>query len=146
MLPNIIISNIMIFINIVVSIFIVVIVILILLSDMLYSSGVLEFFDQKTVEFVPVNSQRYGLRSDKLRHSDIAKYYQSPYRNIVLDPTSGQMWSSNNSPIVEGIPGCIKIDCPPLYNDYDKLDTCWQCGTSTPDKLQIHDIHPHVKN
>ena len=103
-------------------------------------------FDAKNVEFTPVGSTRYGLRSDKLKSSDIAKYYRSPYRNIIIDPTSGQMWESDNSPMVEGIPGCKKVRCPPLYNHYDPLDICWQCGTAYPDKMVIPDIHPHVKN
>ena len=123
-----------------------IIMLLIILIIIVYSSGLPEYFDEKTVEFVPVGAQRYGLRSDKLKSSDIAKYYKSPYRNIVLDPTSGQMWESDNPPAVEGIPGCSQIQCPPLYNDYDPLDKCWQCGSAYPDKMKIPDIHPHVKN
>lgn len=125
---------------------ILIIILLITVIVLVFSASIPEYFDQKTVEFVPVNAQRYGLRSDKIHSTDIAKYYRSPYRNIILDPTSGQMWESDRPPNAEGINGCNKISCPPLYNDYDSLDTCWQCGSAQPDKMIIPDIHPHVKN
>ena len=118
----------------------------IIASVFLYSASIPEYFDAKTVEFVPVGAQRYGLRSDKIHGTDIAKYYRSPYRNIILNPTSGQMWESDRPPYQEDVSGCTKISCPPLYNDYDSLDTCWQCGSFQENKMKIPDIHPHVKN
>lgn len=98
-------------------------------------------------DFPTVNSIKYGLRHDRLNTSDIIINYGSPYRHIILNPTSGQMWESDKSPIDENIKGCSKIECPTTYTDYTKTDTCWQCAGSldTQIKCKHYHIAPHVK-
>lgn len=86
-----------------------------------------EGFDAHTSEFVPFGCERYGLRGDLLRRSSRDRLFIRPDRNIVLNQTSGQMWTSNVAPHEEGMLGCNKIQCP-VYGDYGKDDTCWQCG------------------
>lgn len=105
-----------------------------------------EAFDAKTVEFVPVGDQRYGLRGDKLRSGDIARLYIGPRRKIAVHPSSEIMWESDLPPYEEAIPGCKKVPCPSNENDFDKLDTCYQCGTSRQEPWKIPPIHPHVPN
>jgi len=103
-----------------------------------------ERFDARTVEFVPVNAPKYGLRGDKLRTYDIARNYIGTHRQLALDPSSGQMWESDNSPISEGINGCTKTACPNNLTDYDNLDTCYQCGSADRTKSRIPDMEPHM--
>ncbi len=105
-----------------------------------------EGFNPDTDEFVPVGHRRYGLRGDVLRRSDIARLYIRPDRQIRLNPTSGWMYESNNTPCREGIGGCRKMPCPTNTNEYDKLDTCWNCGTADYAPMKIPPIHPHVPN
>ena len=104
----------------------------------------MEGFDSTTTEFVPVGSERYGLRGDLLRRSNIEKYFIRPDRRIRLSHSGGEMWESNNDPMTEGIKGCKAVPCP--ANGYDNIDTCYQCGNSCPEKMIIPDIHPHVPN
>lgn len=105
-----------------------------------------ESFDEKTVEFVQSGCPRYGLRGDLLRRSGIDKLYMNKNRNMVLNPTSGLMWESDNSPTDEKMPNCKKTDCPNINGAFDNLDTCWQCGSADYYKMDIPDIHPHVRN
>jgi len=107
-----------------------------------------EGFDATGREFVPVglDRDRYGIRGDKLRRSDIARIYINPNRQIRLNPTSGMMYESNKTPCEEGIGGCKKTPCPCNTNEYDGQDSCWNCGNAYPDPMRIPDIHPHVPN
>jgi hypothetical protein len=121
---------------------IIIIIVIILFVFLLYPH--LEGFDQTSTVFVPVGYQRYGLRGDKIKSSDIAKNFISPHRNIAIDPTSGEMWQSNNAPCTEGINGCKKVVCPTNNDEYDNLDTCWECGKWDYYKQTIPPMHPHV--
>ena len=101
-----------------------------------------EGFDEKTVEFVPVGSDRYGLRGEELRRSDIDTLYIKPDREIRLNHNGGQMWISNNTPAEEGDPNCRKVKCP-CNTEYDNEDTCWKCGDSKPEPWNIPPMHSH---
>lgn len=105
-----------------------------------------EGFDPTSSEFVPVGSDRYGLRGDRLRSSDIARIYLNPNRNIRLHHSSGLMYPSNATPCQEGIGGCNKVDCPCGRGAYDSTDTCFQCTDAGFVPQQIPPIHPHVPN
>ena len=105
-----------------------------------------EGFNSLTNEFIPVGHDRYGLRGDKLRRSDIANLYLNPERNMRLNPSSGLMYSSNKTPCQEGHAGCQKVDCPCNTNEYDEQDTCWNCGNAEYSPMKIPPIHPHVPN
>jgi hypothetical protein len=105
-----------------------------------------EGFDAKSVEFVPVGHDRYGIRGDYLRSSDIAKNYIGTNRHLAVHPTGNIMWESDLPPHKEGIPKCQQVPCPQNQNDADYLDTCWKCGSAHPGPLKIPDIHPHVPN
>ncbi len=105
-----------------------------------------EGFDSTNTEFVPVGKDRYGLRGDLLRRSDISRLYISPNRQIRLHPSSGWMYPSNQTPCEEGIGGCRQVDCPCNTNEYDDKDTCWSCGKMEQDPWRIPPIHPHVPN
>ncbi len=100
-------------------------------------------FNPGTYEFVPIGSERYGLRGDKLKRSDISNLYMSPERNIRLSHSTGEMWESEYTPESEGIAGCRKVQCPTNHNGYDSLDTCWKCGNECPQRTKIPYIHPH---
>jgi len=102
-----------------------------------------EPFDSKSVEFVNVGDKRYGIRGDELRTYDIARNFIQPNRNIIINPTSGMMWESNNPPCKEGIHDCNKVACPNNLNDFDNDDTCWQCGTFERKPIMIPDLWPH---
>ena len=102
-----------------------------------------ETFDVTGMEFMPVGTDRYGLRGDLLRRSSIEKYFIRPDRNIRLSQSSGEMWESNNPPALEGIKECKKVPCP-ANDGYDNLDTCWKCGNECREKMRIPDIWPHV--
>lgn len=102
-----------------------------------------EAFDETGSEFVPVGQERYGIRGDLLSRSSIANNYLSPNRNIVLNPSTGQMYTSNNPPTMQGHPNCKQTKCPSNLNDYDATDTCHTCGTGCPTLMKIPDIHPH---
>jgi hypothetical protein len=103
-----------------------------------------EGFNANTNEFVPVSSDRYGLRGDLLRRSNITRYYIRPDRQIKLNASGGEMWESNYAPIDQGMTGCNKVDCPSL--GYDNSDSCYKCASACPTKMKIPDIHPHVPN
>ena len=105
-----------------------------------------EGFGSDTNEFIPVGHERYGLRGDRLRRSDISRLYLNPNRHMRLNPTSGLMYKSNKTPCEEGHAGCSKVNCPCNTNEYDKLDTCWNCGNADYEKMVIPPIHPHVPN
>lgn len=105
-----------------------------------------EAFDASGSEFLPVGRDRYGLRGDLLRRSDISRLYLNPNRQIRINPSSGWMYASNKTPCEEGINGCKKVNCPCNTNEYDGQDTCWNCGSAYPDPMVIPDIHPHVPN
>ena len=85
-----------------------------------------ETFDRTGSDFVPTGCPRYGLRGDRLRTSNIDKYYMNPNLNVRLSQSNGVMWQSNYSPDQQGVPGCYKVDCPQI-NEFD-LDTCWKCN------------------
>ncbi len=109
----------------------------------------MEYFDKNTVEFVALGEERYGLRGDLLRRSDIARLYMRPDRHIRLNDTSGMMYESNFKPAEEGKKGCKKTQCPEHTDEYDQLDTCWNCGHLQPycgcryPLLKGVPIHPH---
>ena len=110
----------------------------------------MEHFDKNTVVFVAPGETRFGLRGDQLRRSDIARLYIRPDRHIRLNATSGQMYEGNYRPAEEGKKGCKKMQCPAHVDEYDELDTCWQCGHKKPYcdcyyplLKDIPDIHPH---
>jgi len=105
-----------------------------------------ELFDVTTSEFVPVGYPRYGLRGEPLRRSSILKYFIRPDRNVRLSHSTGEMWVSNKSPTDEGIKDCRQVPCPLYHDGYDKLDTCWKCGSECRQKMKIPDIWPHVKS
>ena len=122
---------------------IIVIIVIILVLWVLYP--LFEGFDASGREFVPIGCQRYGLRGEPLRTSDIANTFIRPDRQIRLSNTDGEMWESNYPPSAEGIKNCRKVKCP--QNDgYDNLDTCWKCGKNCLEPIKIPDIWPHVKN
>lgn len=98
-----------------------------------------ERFNPDTNEFVPVGALRHGLRGEPLRRSDIRKLYIREDPNVMLSASGGEMWISNNTPEVEGMKGCKKVQCP-AYG-YDNLDQCWQCATPQV-KQEIPDIWP----
>lgn len=102
-----------------------------------------EGFDAKTVEFVPVGNDRYGLRGEKLDTYDIADLYIGPERKIALHPSSEIMWVSDFSPEEELISNCTNVSCPTNENDFDNLDTCYQCGDFKTPITNIPYIHPH---
>lgn len=86
-----------------------------------------ESFDASGTEFVGlVGQQRYGLRGEPLRTSDIRKLYIRKDPNVMLSDSGGDMWISNNTPEIDGMKNCKKVQCP-AYG-YDNLDQCWQCG------------------
>jgi hypothetical protein len=86
--------------------------------------------DQKVVQEEYFNSygKQYGLRGDLLRTSSIDKIYMSPYRQIRLSDSGADMWTSDYTPVQQGMKGCHKTRCPKI-GDYDNRDTCWQCKT-----------------
>ena len=51
-----------------------------------------EGFDKNTVMFVPIGEERYGLRGDRLRRSNISRTYMRPDRHVVLNQTSNPKW------------------------------------------------------
>ena len=105
-----------------------------------------EGFDATNTEFVPVGRDRYGLRGDLLRRSDIARIYLRPDRHMRLHHTSGQMYPSDRTPCEEGIAGCKSGPCPCKRDAYDSTDTCWTCTDGNYLQQQIPPIHPHVPN
>ncbi len=88
--------------------------------------GNFEGFNADSTEFVPVGSERYGLRGDPIRRSSIDNYFISNNRQITLSQAGGEMWESNRSPTAQGFSDCVSVKCP--GNKYDSQDTCWQCG------------------
>ena len=106
-----------------------------------------ENFDQDMREFVPFGCQRYGLRGDLLHTGSVARNYIDNNRQIVLNPTSGEMWEANWSPEQEKMllaKNCKNVPCP--ANHYDEYDKCAICGNADYDMMKIPDIHPHVPN
>lgn len=74
----------------------------------------------------PVYYQRFGLRGEPWRTSNIDNWYRSDNRQIMLSHAGGEMWESNRTPIDERFTGCTKVPCSSYI--YDNQDTCWQCG------------------
>lgn len=105
-----------------------------------------EPFDSTDTEFIGVGQPRYGLRGDKLQRSCALNNYMSPYKQVRLNLYGAEMYSSNHTPIEEGKKECRKVPCPTYGDGYDKMDTCWTCGSLAHDKMTIPDIHPHVMN
>ena len=103
-----------------------------------------EGFDVTTSEFVPIGSPRHGLRGDLLKQHWIGQDFMSDYRQILLNDTDGEMWSSNWTPAQQGLKNCGKTGCPQV-NGYDKMDTCYRCKTDPP-QPQTFEVWPHVKN
>lgn len=102
-----------------------------------------ENFNQDANEFVPVGSERHGLRGDMLRRSNIGRLYRNPNRQIRLSASGGDMYHSDRTPKQEGINGCKKVNCPCNTNEFDKQDTCWQCGSTGYDPQKIPAMHSH---
>lgn len=107
---------------------VVIVILVILLLYCLYTYFIRENFDATTSEFVPVGSERYGLRGDLLRQSDIARIFISPYRNIRLNQTGNMMYESSLPPAQEGLHGCRRVPCTIGVDEYDSMDTCWRCN------------------
>lgn len=104
-----------------------------------------KFSSQDGVEFMPVGSgDRYGLRGDKLRRSNIDNWYMLPNRQIMLSDSTGEMWQANGTPPSFGIKDCRIVTCP-NNGEYDEMDTCWKCGNDCQPKMKIPDLTPHVK-
>ena len=103
-----------------VAIFLLVILAICVIYPMLF--GKKEGFDADMLEFVPVGSDRYGLRGNLIKWVPISDYFINANPNIRINRSGGDMWVSNNPP--EG-KTCGKIECPSF--GYDKLDQCWQC-------------------
>lgn len=102
-----------------------------------------EGFDADTVEFVPVGSDRYGLRGEPLIRRPTSDYFIRPDRQVRLNNSGGDMYVSNYAPHEEGIEGCQKTQCPMSWGGFDSSDECWNCGNSFQWKDKIPDIHPH---
>lgn len=98
-----------------------------------------ERFDANMREFVPVGSDRYGLRGNLIKWTPIDKYYIEADQDVRLSQSGGEMWVSNSPPQGKN---CAKVTCPDWY---DRLDQCWQCEPK-PLKFAIPDIAPHVPN
>jgi hypothetical protein len=105
-----------------------------------------EGFNANGTAFVPEGSDRYGLRGDLLRRSDIAGNFIRPDRNVVLNHSGGEMYVSDYTPAQEGREGCFKVPCTlnPPFGPLDKLDVCWKCSTGQRKKSCIPSIHPHA--
>lgn len=118
-------------------------VIIILVVTWLINIYVLRFtegFDASTKEFVPIGSDRYGLRGDLLSRSAGGTWYQNPERHIRLNASGGHMWESDEIPTTscnqfgsasgsayDESSSCRAVPCP-SNDEYDELDTCWQCN------------------
>lgn len=94
---------------------------------------------------LPTGAPLYGLRGDRLRTSDIATNYLSPYRQIRLNHAGGEMYISDRTPAEEGYCGCNKVKCPidQPFGGYDEMDTCWKCADKCPEKMCIPSIQAH---
>lgn len=104
-----------------------IIIIVILVVLLFFIFPMREGFDKQTLEIVPVNAPDYGLRGDLLKTNDIAQLYMSPYQQVIINPSGGFMWSSDFRPNVWNNQ-CKTIACPNNLNNYDALDTCWDCN------------------
>lgn len=120
----------------------IIVIIVILLVWWVIRPDRMEPFNQNTTEFVPVGSDRYGLRSDPLRRRSIDDYY-IVNRQIRLHPTSNMMYESNKTPEQEGVQGCRRVACPTNTNEYDAGDSCWMCGDECQSKLDVKSIWSH---
>ncbi len=105
-----------------------------------------EGFDSTTTEFVPVGFDRYGLRGDLLRRSDISRLYIRPDRHVRLSSSNNPVYESNYPPHAEGVANCTLTACPTISNEYGPDDQCWNCPSVHPYRMKIPDIHPHVMN
>lgn len=114
------------------------------LSPKRTDAGEGEGFDAKSVEFVPVDEEKYGIRGDLLRTSNIDRLYIRPDRDIKLSHTGNMEWVSNRSPGAEGTPNCYRTKCPTFTNEYDDSDRCWKCGSDCPTPTKIPHIHSHL--
>lgn len=100
-----------------------------------------ESFNANSTEFVPLGSERYGLRGDLLRRSSIDRLYYPPNRNIRLHQTNNWMYQGYaNDP---SFSDCAKVQCPVNTNEYDPEDTCYMCSNMKPERTKIPYIHPH---
>ncbi len=104
-----------------------------------------EGFDGTTSEFVPVGDDRYGLRGDMLRRSDISRLYIRPDRQVRLHHTNNPMYESNFSPEGEGPKSCRISQCP-SGTEYDATDRCYTCEDMSVPRTLVPFIHPHTKN
>ena len=69
-------------------------------------------------------TDRYGLRGEKSRISDIRHKYIYPESNVRLNSSSGHMYESRHRPHeTEGV--CNKVNCP-LITD-NRKSSCWYC-------------------
>jgi hypothetical protein len=90
-----------------------------------------QFYNDWKQDSTPQNWPQYGLRGDLLRTESIDPTYISPYTQMRLSASGGQMTASSTSPPQEMFAGCIPVACP--YYDqlgnsgYDNMDTCWKC-------------------
>lgn len=84
-----------------------------------------EGFSENTMEFVPLGAQRHDLRSVPLNYRSIDYNYISPNRHFRLNDSNGVMTESSFPPQGKN---CRKVSCPTNTNEFDGLDTCWNCG------------------
>ena len=83
-----------------------------------------EGFSADTREFVPVGSQRYGLRSDPLSYRDIRTDYIGENRHILTSPTGVEIYQSNDPPTKYGN-NYQQVQCRNIPSEYGSNDTCW---------------------
>lgn len=129
-----------------------IILIIVLLIVIMFYPYNTENFDNRTIEFVNVGSPRYDLRGKRLNTYNIENHYMRPDPNIILHPSGGKMWESNNSPLQENIPYCNKVSCNSdpngVYNDYSDNNECWECNGGPSSVLNSTfkpvPVHSHV--
>lgn len=117
-------------------------IILVIILLWYMNPSMFEPFGENTLEFLPVGRDRYGLRGDLLRRSDIRNNYIDVNRQVRLHPSSGDMYASSATPEEEGIEGCTKVDCPCNTDGY-KGDACWSCGSMDQEPWKIPAMHSH---
>ena len=101
-----------------------------------------EGFDASGQEFLPVGSQRYGLRGEPLSSHSARMNYLPCTSHIMLNHAGGMVYEAATSPLEQGKNGCVKTACP-----FDSLEfagnMCWSCDNGDTAKIPYHAITPH---